>query len=77
MRDGRGDWKGEIMNTNNFWQSEIDRCLVMVYKSWNPHSHVGYSLPCADLKDFCSSPDRKVELILTLEVITKTIRNDY
>ena len=65
------------MSTNNFRQSEIDRCLVMVYKSWNLHSNVGYSLPCVDLKEFTKFPDQKEELILTLETIIKTIKDDY
>jgi len=65
------------MSTNNFRQSEIDRGLILIYASRNAHSFVNFTLPCADLKDFCSSPDMKEELILVLEVLTKKIRDDY
>ena len=65
------------MSTNNFRQSEIDRGLILIYKSRNAHGFVNFTLPCADLKDFCSSPDKKEELILVLEVLAKKIRDDY
>ena len=65
------------MSTNNFRQSEIDRGLILIYKSRNAHSFVNFTLPCADLKDFCSSLDKKEELILVLEALVRDIRNDY
>ena len=65
------------MSTNNFRQSEIDRGLILIYKSRNAHGFVNFTLPCADLKDFCSSPDKKEELILVLEALVRDIKNDY
>jgi len=65
------------VSTNNFRQSEIDRGLILIYKSRNAHGFVNFTLPCADLKDFCSSLDKKEELILVLEALVRDIRNDY
>ena len=59
--------KEEGMSTNNFTHSEIDRGLILIYVSHNAHSFVNFVLPCADLKEFCSSSDRKEELIFFCE----------
>ena len=57
-------------------KDNIDRGLILIYKSSNAHQMVSFAFSNAELLDFCSSPEKKEELIFTLNLLMKNIENN-
>lgn len=54
-------------------QSDIDRCLVMVYESSNHAMYVNYSLQYQRVKELCKNPDSAIELVQVLRGLADKI----